>query len=183
MLVFEYLFYHVVQILLSYRTSIYSNFSLAGASTMEIPSACLESLSYSSSGNTDIVKYIKREIIKLCTKCYNGSEEEVRINREETSCPKSGPYPRCGTDHVTHTRSCVTLIRATGDQFTHSVFLDFLTLKARYYYFHFKYDTAKLRPRENKTAVKESIVRIGTSVYLTRNTHSFSIVAPNSFFS
>lgn len=150
---------------------------------MEIPSACLESLSYSSSGNTDIVKYIKREIIRLCTKCYNGSEEEVRINREETSCQKSGPYPRCGTDHVTHTRSCVTLIRATGDQFTHSVFLDFLTLKARYYYFHFKYDTAKLRPRENKTAVKESIVRIGTSVYLTRNTHSFSIVAPNSFFS
>lgn len=140
---------------------------------MEIPSACLESLSYSSNGNTDIGKYIKREIIKPCTKCYNGSEEQVKINREETSCQKSGHYPRCGTDQVTHTRSCVTFIRATGDQFTYSVFLDFLTLKARYYYFHFKNDTLKLRSRENKTAVKDSIVRIGTSVYLTRNTHSF----------
>lgn len=57
---------------------------------MEIPSACLESLSYSSSENTDIVKYIKREIIKPCRKCYNGSEEQVRKNREEPSCQKSG---------------------------------------------------------------------------------------------
>lgn len=47
------------------------------------------------------------------------------------------------------------------------VLLDFLTLKARYYYFHFKYDTSKLSSRENKTAVKDSIVSIGTLVYLT----------------
>lgn len=171
MLIFEYLFYHVVQILLSYRTSVFSN-----------SSACLESLSYSLSGNTDIVKYIKREIIKACTNCYNGSEEQVRINREETSCQKSEHYPRYGTDQVTHTRSCVTFIRAT-DLPTLYVHLDFLTLKARYYYFHFKSDTSKLSSRENKTAVKDSIVRIGTSVYLTWNTHSFWIAAPNSFFS
>lgn len=53
------------------------------------------------------------------------------------------------------------------------VHLDFLTLKARYYYFHFKSDTSKLTSIENKTAVKDSIIRTGTSVYLTRNTHSF----------
>ena len=88
---------------------------------MEIPSARLGSLSYSLSGNTDRVKYIKREIIKACTDCYNGSEEQVRINREETSCQKSEHYPRYGTDQVTHTRSCATFIRAEGDGFTYSV--------------------------------------------------------------
>lgn len=39
--------------------------------------------------------------------------------------------------------------------------LDFLSLKGGYYHFHFKYDNnLKLNSRENKTAVKDSTVRI-----------------------
>lgn len=120
---------------------------------MEIPSPCLESLSYSSSGNTDIIKYTKTE------KSLNHAQSAVMGVKnksgqtEETSCQKSGHYPRYGIDRVTHTGSCATSLELQVINFPILyVPLDFFDSEDRYYYFHFKYDTLKLSSRENKTA-------------------------------